>query len=203
MMSCGMKGAGDGANCCGRGGMKGCGGEQGVMMSCGMMGAGDGAGCDRRIVVVKRGPEGCGMGPGGPMMGRGMERGGPMGCGMGMGCDPEQMKDLGLSPDQQKRMADAHERLERQRIQTGADLRIAQLDLEKLMRAENPDRAQIEAQIDRIAGLEATMKKAHIATQLEVRSILTPEQVRRMHEGPATCGAREEAKPAKPAKAAR
>ncbi len=132
---------------------------------------------------------GCGVGPG-------------AGMGMGMGCDPAQMKELGLTPEQQRKMTDIHERTQRQNIQTEADLKIAHLDMQKLMQAETPDRAKIEAQIDRIAALEAAMKKARVATQLEVRSILTPEQVRGMHEGPGSCGTRQE-EPARPVKATR
>ena len=119
-----------------------------------------------------------------------------------MGCGPEQMKALGLTPEQQKQMADIHDRMTRKSIQIEADLEIARLDLQKLVQAEHPDRAQIEAQVDRIAALEAGMKKASIASRLDVRAVLTPEQLHRMCRGPGACEAQEE-KPAKPAKPAR
>jgi Spy/CpxP family protein refolding chaperone len=180
---CAMKGgaAGDmqccGKCCCMQGGAKpgqGCGMQGGAMQARGheCRGAMAGQGCGMHAGAMP----GCGMGPG---------------AGMGMACDPVKMQELGLTPEQQRKMADIHEHMQRQVIQIEADLRIAQLDMQKLMQAESPDRAQIEAQIDRIAGLEAAMKKARIATQLEARSLLTPEQVRKMHEGPATCGAKE------------
>lgn len=162
-------------------GGKGCGMHAGAMAGCGM-GAKGGPGCGMHAGAMP----GCGMGPGG-------------GMGMGMACTPEKMKELGLTPEQQRKMADAHERMQRQGIQLEADLRIARLDMEKLMRAEQPDRAAIEAQVDRISGIEAALQKARIATQLEARSILTPEQLRKLHEGPASCGAKDEA-PARPVK---
>jgi Spy/CpxP family protein refolding chaperone len=215
---CCMKG-GMGKSCMmGARGGKGCGMRDGAKSGC-AMGAKGGQGCGMQGGAMqacrmgqKGGQAGCGMhggmGPGGMRCGGAQAPDDRMGCGMGpdagmgMACDPAKMKELGLTPEQQQKMADIHDRMQRQDIQAEADLRIAQLDMQKLMQSESPDRVKIEAQIDRIAGLEAAVKKARIAAQLEVRSILTPEQVRKMHAGPAACAAREE-KPAKPARPAK
>jgi Spy/CpxP family protein refolding chaperone len=130
---------------------------------------------------------GCRMAATGGMAGAGMGPGAGMGCGMGMGCDPAALKGLDLTAEQQRKVTDIHERMQRKHIQADADLRLAQMDLHKLVRAESPDRAKIEAQIDRIARLEADMHKARVGTQLEVRSLLTPEQLKKLQAGPAGC----------------
>ena len=69
-------------------------------------------------------------------------------------------------------------------VQAQADIRIATMDLQQLMRAETPDQAKIDAQIDRVAQLRAQMQKSRTATLLEVRAMLTPEQLKKWHAGP-------------------
>ena len=48
--------------------------------------------------------------------------------------------------------------------------------LNALKMAENPDQQQINSLIDKSAKMKAEMEKSKIASQLKVRSILTPEQ---------------------------
>jgi Spy/CpxP family protein refolding chaperone len=179
MPGCGMKGEmGKGMACCCCG-MKG--GMGAGMHGCGMKGGMGGGmpGCSMK------GGMGGGMAGCGPMGRMGMRaEGGPMGGpGMGSGMDGGHvamvLHALDLTADQQKKVATIHERMQRQMIQQQADLRIAMLDLRQLVHAATPDQAKIEAQIDRIAGVRVGMAKAHIATLLEVRSLLTPEQLKK------------------------
>jgi Spy/CpxP family protein refolding chaperone len=79
-------------------------------------------------------------------------------------------------------MKAAHERQERKAIQARADIQLARLDLRKLMEADKPDSKAIEAQIDRIAGLRAGLEKSRMATMLEFRASLTPEQQKKLRE---------------------
>ena len=183
MPGCGTKGGmGKGMAacccCCKSGDMKGCGMKGGMgegMPGCGMKGG------------MGEGMPGCGMKGG---MGRGMaggSRGGPgmMGPGMGPGNGPMlRLQGLDLTADQQKKLADIHERLARQTIQSQADLRIATMDLQKLMRDDTPDKAKIDAQIDRIAQLRVLMAKSRMAALLEVRAMLSPEQLKKWQAGP-------------------
>ena len=162
---------GCGRCCCMRGG---------AMRGCPMAGKG-GMGCGMGM--------GAGMGPGAGM-GCGMGMGAGMGCGMGMGCDPGALKGLDLTPEQQRKVKDIHERLQRKHIQADADMRLARMDLQKLLHSDSPERAKIEAQIDRVADMEAAMQKAHVATHLEMRALLTPEQLKRLQAGPAGCATR-------------
>jgi Spy/CpxP family protein refolding chaperone len=84
-----------------------------------------------------------------------------------------------LSAGQQKRLADLRERNQRAAVERRAELRLATMDLRRLMRDGSADQAEIDAQIDRIAGMRAELRKARAATMLEMRSVLTPEQLER------------------------
>ncbi|MBI5709191.1 MAG: periplasmic heavy metal sensor [Candidatus Eisenbacteria bacterium] len=126
-------------------------------------------------------------GPGpmdGPMMhGPGMGGPGMRGPGMrmrgGMAHRAQMLRALDLSPEQREKVADIREREQRKAIGIRAELATAMLDMRKLMREEHPDGRRIDAQIDRIAGLKAGLRKAQVAAMLEMRSLLTPEQLRK------------------------
>jgi Spy/CpxP family protein refolding chaperone len=122
---------------------------------------------------------GMGHGPGAGM-GPGMHRGPGMGAGRPGAA--ELHKKLNLTDDQKAKLADIHDRTQRAAIPLRADLRIARLDLGKLMRADKPDSRAIDAQIDRIASLRGSMQKGHVAGMLEARGVLTPAQQKLLRE---------------------
>ena len=149
---------------------------------------GAGAGGQRRVIVRRfmqggagGGATGCGpmccRGMGGPMGGPGM--GGP---GMGRGGFAGALHALDLTDAQRAKLADIHERQMRRDIQARADLAIARLDLRKAMRAEKPEAFAINAQIDKVARLRTDMAKSHVASLLEARALLTPEQLKKLGE---------------------
>ncbi len=127
------------------------------------------------------GPGKCGMhrGMGGPGMG-GMHRGG-MGAGMGPR-HAEMMEKLKLTPQQEEKMADLRETQQRKMIGIRGGLEEARLDLRKLMRADAPNQAQIDATIDRMAKLRADAQKSRVATHLAMRGLLTDSQRKTMDE---------------------
>lgn len=124
---------------------------------------------------------GPGMGHGGPGMrgGMGMRHGGP---GMRGGMMHARLAQLDLSASQRERLATIRESQQRKSIQMRADLQLARLDMAKLMRAENPDQSALNAQIDRMARLRADAAKARLSGHLEMRSVLTSEQIKKLHE---------------------
>jgi Spy/CpxP family protein refolding chaperone len=200
MPGCGMKG-GKGKDGCGKScDMKSCGMKGGKgkgMAGCSTHGC-DIKDCDMKggkgmVVCVKSGGDmkGCGMkgGMGKGMPGCGMKGGmgkGMEGCGPGMGAGhgPMMLKGLDLTAEQQKKVAVIHEKQARLMVQSEADLRIAEMDMQQLMRAETPDKAKIDAQIDKLAQLRAWIQKSRTATLLEVRALLTPEQLKKCQAGP-------------------
>ncbi len=105
-----------------------------------------------------------------------MERGDGRRAGEGRARRMELMRDLDLTKEQRDRLADLRDKQARAAIRARADLATAGLDLKRLLRAENPDRAAINRQIDRMAQLRAEMAKARVAGMLDMRAVLTPEQ---------------------------
>lgn len=131
-----------------------------------------------------------GWGGGGPGMGMGMGRGmgrgmraGRPGFGRGRGMGPGMMlRGLDLTEDQQKHIADIRDAQMRKAIQARADLRIAHLDLHRLMRAESPSQRAIEVQIDKIGAMRTALQKSRVAAMFRVRAVLTPDQLKKLHE---------------------
>jgi Spy/CpxP family protein refolding chaperone len=91
-------------------------------------------------------------------------------------------QQLNLTDDQKTKIADVRDRTERAAIPIRGNLEVGQLDLRKLMRAEKPDAKAIDAQIDKNAGLRASLQKARVAGMLEVRGLLTPAQQKTLRE---------------------
>jgi Spy/CpxP family protein refolding chaperone len=200
MPGCGMKGGKGKAGCSKSCDMKVCAvkGEKemtvcvvagGEMKGCGMKGGKGMADCSSHGGEMK----GCGMkgGMGKGMPGCGMK--GPMGSGMADGpkCGP-MLKALDLTAEQQKKVDAIHEKQARLMVQAQADIRIAEMDMQQLMRAETPDKAKIDAQIDKLSQLQAGMQKSRTATLFEIRALLTPEQLKKFPANPMMGGEEED-----------
>ncbi len=183
---CAMKGAGmaGGKGCCDMKGAaaKGCG------MGAGMAG---GKGCCDMMAAMEPGMCGPGMGRG--PMGPGMGACGPMGpgargLGMGLGPGPEMARALGLSEDQRQKIVGIRDRFTRLAIEKQAEIRVAALDMRELGRAAAPDRAKLDAQVDKIARLRTELAKARVGAMLEMRAVLTPEQLQKWQDRPMGAG---------------
>jgi Spy/CpxP family protein refolding chaperone len=94
----------------------------------------------------------------------------------------DMLRDLDLSKEQREKISDLREKQERDAIRMRADLQTARLDLRRMMRADKADRAAINRQIDQLAELRAQMEKARVSTLLDIRSVLTPEQLERVRQ---------------------
>ncbi len=120
------------------------------------------------------GPGGAG-GPGG-----GWHGGGPGGMG-GMGGHLARMADkLQLTDAQRDKIRDIMEQQQRRAIQQRADIQLATLDLHKLMRADTPNKTSIDAAVDKLARLRATLAKDRIGAMLQAQTVLTPEQKKQL-----------------------
>lgn len=127
---------------------------------------------------------GPGPGHGGPRMGpggmhRGM-RGGPGAMRRHHPRGHARLAQLDLSDSQRERMEGIRESRARKAIPLHADLQLARLDMARLMRADKPDPAALNAQIDRIARMRAEIAKLRMTERLEARAVLTPEQLRKL-----------------------
>lgn len=117
----------------------------------------------------------------GGWMGAPGRRGG-MGAGMRAGRMGMAMRMLDLTSEQKKRMADIRDRQQRGAIRAQADMRIAELDLRKLMRADTPDRRAIESQIEKIGSMRTAMQKSRVGMMFDLRGVLTAEQRDKLKE---------------------
>ena len=121
-------------------------------------------------------------GPGGPM-GRPPGFGGPRMPGGMMG--PAELFDqltgtLALTDTQRDRLEKIREEHVRDDIHARAELEIARLDLRRLVDADEPDRGAINAQIDRIAQMEAGLHKSRMSMMLDSRAVLTAAQAKKL-----------------------
>jgi Spy/CpxP family protein refolding chaperone len=153
-------------------------GPSGAMVDPGPPEDGDGYdGLDLLLAADTGGGRGAGAaGPGGP--GPGMRKGAG-----GRGGAGEALREkLNLTDDQKSRIADIRDRHERSAIPVQSDLKVASLDLRKLMRADRPDERAIHAQIDKISDLRGSLQKNRVSSMLEARSVLTAAQQKIMRE---------------------
>ena len=122
----------------------------------------------------------------------GMMGGGMMG---GMGGDREpghegpllsfmlNMKDqLGLSLQQVQTLRDLRVAFEKETIQRGAEIRVAEVDLREALAQERVDLARAETLIRKIAGLRAELRLARVRTLEKGKGVLTPEQLEKFRE---------------------
>jgi periplasmic protein CpxP/Spy len=104
--------------------------------------------------------------------------------------NPNIVAKLGLTDDQRKAMDDIFLQHRETLIDLRASLEKAELALEPLMKADQPDEGKITAQIDQIAQARAELEKANARFLLAIRAKLTPEQwkqvqeFRASHQGP-------------------
>jgi Spy/CpxP family protein refolding chaperone len=133
-----------------------------------------------------------GPGPNGPPPGgpAGLHRGpGPEGFhGQGLGIlprgtfwrNPDTVKAISLSADQQKQMDSIFLENRTQLIQMRASLEEEQLKLEPLLKANPLDQSAAFAEISRIADMRANLEKADARMLLSLRGVLNADQWTRL-----------------------
>ena len=89
---------------------------------------------------------------------------------------PEAQKALGISDEQRKKLEDIAFNTRKATIQQRATLQVQRMELERLMRADNPDRAAIEKKVQEVSQAQSTMMRARVNGLLDVRAALTKEQ---------------------------
>lgn len=120
------------------------------------------------------------------------EVGGPQpprpGAGMRMGQDPimqnlfpppmihEAGEEIGLTDEQEKNIKAEMEKSQDQFFALQKTLRAEMDALGELLKAPRVDEAQAAAQLSKVLAAESEIKKAHLATLIRVKNLLTPEQ---------------------------
>jgi Spy/CpxP family protein refolding chaperone len=136
-------------------------------------------------------PEGGGMGMmGGGMMGPGM------GPGMGGGPGGREMShegpiitimldnkaEIGLSPEQEKKLRDLRTEFSKESARRAADIRVAEIELDALLEQEKWDLSKIEPKVRQIATLQGDLRLARIKTLEAGRAVLTPAQLEKLKQ---------------------
>jgi Spy/CpxP family protein refolding chaperone len=111
--------------------------------------------------------------------------GGMQGCGMMMDDDHPMMKhimDLGLDEKQKEAFKTLRSKTMKDMIKKRADKQIAGVELGDLLGKDVVDMKAVEASVKKTESLRTEMFLAHIRAHEEMKSILTPEQRKRLKE---------------------
>jgi periplasmic protein CpxP/Spy len=87
---------------------------------------------------------------------------------------------LGLTDDQSSRLRQIVVDTQKTNIKTGADMAVRGIELRELLRADNPDHDAVMKKVDQIAALRAEMTKQDVEALLSAKSVLTPEQQKKI-----------------------
>jgi Spy/CpxP family protein refolding chaperone len=94
--------------------------------------------------------------------------------------NPKVIDRLKLTDTQRKAMDDTLQQHRETLIDLRATLEKAEVELEPMMKEDQPNESQILAQIDKVAQARAELEKANARFLLAIRSKLTPEQWKTM-----------------------
>jgi Spy/CpxP family protein refolding chaperone len=98
--------------------------------------------------------------------------------------NPEMVKRLNLTTDQQRKMDDVLQQSRLKLIDLTASLQKEEVMMEDLMRGPQLDDAKILPAVDRIAQARAELEKANARMMLGIRHVLTPAQWEKLHTPP-------------------
>lgn len=123
--------------------------------------------------AADKGPGGWGSGGG---QGRGF--GGPM---FGFLHNERMKAELGLTDEQAEKLRQIFMDSRKASIRTRADLKIQRMELHELMRAEKTDRDATLKKVQAISALREQMMRQHVESMLAAKTVLTPEQQKKVH----------------------
>jgi Spy/CpxP family protein refolding chaperone len=90
--------------------------------------------------------------------------------------NPDFVKKLSLTPDQQKKMEAVFEQSRPSLMDLSAMVRKEEMAMEALLSADQPDEGKTLAQIDRLVQARAELEKSYARMLLGLRRVLTPDQ---------------------------
>ena len=95
--------------------------------------------------------------------------------------------ELELNDDQRKRLKEIRFEHQKSTIHMRAYLEIMELEFEELLHQTSPDRAAVGQKITAMGELTTKIKKNHVLTRLDARSVLTKEQLENCLGGHCGC----------------
>jgi periplasmic protein CpxP/Spy len=133
---------------------------------------------------IPQGPGPGGSGPGGPGFGYHrppMERAMRGDHGRWWN-NPKIAEKLKLTDDQRKAMDDIFQQHRETLVDLRATVQKAEIEMDPLVRADQPNEAAVMAQIDKVAQARAELEKANARFLFELRGKLTPDQWKQVQE---------------------
>lgn len=118
-----------------------------------------------------------GRGEFGPRSGRG----GFGGHGFGFLHNERMKAELGLTDEQTEKLRQTFTESRKANIKMKADLQIRRMELHEILRADNADRDAALKKVEEISNLRAQLMRQHVESMLTAKSILTPEQQKKVH----------------------
>lgn len=122
------------------------------------------------------------MRPGGRGGWGGRERGGRGFGGEGLLHNPMIRQRLGITADQTGKIEQQETETRKTEIRGRADLEIRRIELDQLLRADNPDRSAIDAKLQEVGAAQMALEKARIDNRLAIEAILTPAQRKQLKD---------------------
>jgi len=89
---------------------------------------------------------------------------------------PEVQKELAITAEQRQKLEDIRFNIEKESIQRRAAIQVQRMELQRLVDADNPDRAAVDKKIQEAAQEEAALLRATINARLNAKAVLTAEQ---------------------------
>lgn len=89
-------------------------------------------------------------------------------------------ESLGLTDAETGRLREIIVNTEKASVKSGAEMAVRGIELRELLRADKPDREAVMKNVGEISALRAQMMKAHINALLEAKTVLTPEQQKKI-----------------------
>lgn len=96
--------------------------------------------------------------------------------------DPGMAEQLGLSEEQASRLQALALDAAKADVRTRSELMLKRLELEELLRADEPDRAAVEQKLGELSDAQHARMKQRINHRLAVQALLTPEQRAKMRK---------------------
>jgi Spy/CpxP family protein refolding chaperone len=85
---------------------------------------------------------------------------------------------LDLTDSQKKQLRDIRTAMQKNAVQLKSKVSIARIDLRELLTADEPDKGAIEKKLNEIGQLQTNQKLLRINHLLDMRKVLTPEQLK-------------------------
>jgi periplasmic protein CpxP/Spy len=96
--------------------------------------------------------------------------------------NPKVVEKLNLTEDQRKAMDEIYQQQREKLVDLRATVQKAEIEMEPLVRADQPNESAVMAQIDKVAQARADLEKANARFLFELRAKLTPDQWKQVQE---------------------